>query len=551
MQSQSSHRFSSSPRRTAAAAALAFILASPVAALAGDEANGPAKPGTSAGEPAAAPAATAAEVSELRRQLDEANRRLERLSEIVVKLQSQIEANDAAPAAATPALAPVAVIQDAPASDPQSDATIDKLIKPKSEGGQFAGADGLIKTDRVKIGGYADFRFVTRTLDDGIEFQEEIDEIGAGTDTADFGRSTFTAPRLVLGVAAAITDNLLFNSEIEYEFGGHEVEVEQAYVEYRLHKAFNPRAGIIIAPLGRFNLYHDSNLLDITPRPLTSTLVIPSTYSDSGVGAFGSFDIGSSAKIGYEAYVVNGLRSDEEGEIAREAGFAESKGLNKLVDNNGQKAFVGRLSVSPTLGLELGASGYRGKHDANGFYDLSIWAFDGRYQVKGFQVIGEYARTSMERDQTSDAEAAARDFLLGLPGGTYTSTFEDIDENINEPLFDTAARSSDGFYVEGRYRFTPRWLQDHFAEDASIAPVIRYDQVNLDRQFQDFRFPLNRRRTSVGLSIRPTEAASFNFALHFEADPKIKLFLTDGRPFPPYQTNIGRTAFSAGFVWAF
>ncbi len=550
----------SGPRRRSVRAfkfaALVCVLACAPAARAGDEGVKSSVPAGAARDAAPAVPATAAEVSELRRQLEDANRRLEQLTDIVIKLQAQMPAGATATpvAAAVSSVAPTTdsvVAQDKPSGGNDDEKLIDQLIKPKSQGGQFAGSEGLFKTDRVKIGGYADFRFVTRSLDDGIELQEEIDGIGSGADTADFSRSTFHMPRLVIGVAAAITEKLLFNSEIEYEFGGDETEVEQAYLEYRLHKAFNPRAGIIIAPLGRFNLYHDSNLLDITPRPLVSSFIIPSTYSDSGIGALGSFDLGKSVKLSYEGYVVNGLRSDEEGEIVREAGLAESKGLNKLVDNNGQKAAVGRIVLSPALGLELGASGYRGKHDARGFYDLSIWAFDGRYQYKGFQVQGEYARSAMQRDQTSDEEAAARAFLLGLPGGTYTSTFEDIDENINEPLFDTGARASDGFYIEGRYRFTPRWLTEHFADDASIAPVFRYDQINLDRQFEDFKFPLNRRRTSVGLSIRPTEAAGFNFAVHFEADPKIKLFLTDGRPFPPYQTNIGKTAFSAGFVWAF
>ena len=539
--------------RASSLATLVCMLACAPAARAGD---GGVKSSVPTGAAAAVPAATAAEVSELRRQLDEANRRLEQLTDIVLKLQAQMPVDAAATpvAAVFSAVEPptVAVVgQDRPSAEADDEKLIDQLIKPKSQGGQFAGADGLFKSDRVKIGGYADFRFVTRSLDDGVELQEEIDGIGSGADTADFSRSTFHMPRLVIGVAAAITEKLLFNSEIEYEFGGDETEVEQAYLEYRLHKGFNPRAGIIIAPLGRFNLYHDSNLLDITPRPLVSSFIIPSTYSDSGIGALGSFDLGKTVKLSYEGYVVNGLRSDEEGEIVRDAGLAESKGLNKLVDNNGQKAAVGRIVLSPVLGLELGASGYRGKHDARGFYDLSIWAFDGRYQYKGFQVQGEYARTAMQRDETSNEEAAARAFLLGLPGGTYTSTYEDIDTNINGPLFDTGARASDGFYIEGRYRFTPRWLTDHFADDASIAPVFRYDQINLDRQFEDFKFPLNRRRTSVGLSIRPTEAAGFNFAIHFEADPKIQLFLPDGRPFPPYQTNIGETAFSAGFVWAF
>lgn len=561
------HVFARSARLLRAAAALAAVLVLSGASLAkaaSDPETGK-KSDEASNTAATAPAApTAEEVQALREQLIQANKQIERLANIVDSLEKRLDDRDAATATA-PAVKPATPVvatttataakpQDGPTKtgDKDQKSTIDRLIAPKSEGGQFAGADGLYKTDRVKIGGYGDFRYNTRGIDEFFEIREEADELtDFATDSTNFRRSGFQMPRLVLGVAAALTDNLLFNSEIEYEFGGEEVDVEQAYLEYRLHPAFNLRGGIVVAPIGRFNLYHDSNLMDVTPRPLVSTLVIPSTYTDAGVGALGEFKLGENARLTYEGYVVNGLRSDESGEIAREAGLVEAKGLNKLLDNNGQRAFVGRLMVSPVLGLELGGSGYRGKHDDNGFYDLSIWALDYKYAYKGFQVIGEYARTAIQQGPESDETVAARNFLLALPDGVYTNTFDFIDSTINVPLFDVAPHSMDGFYIEGRYRFTPRWFTEITNEDGSIAPVIRFDRVNLDRDFPDFRFPLNQQRLTVGLSIRPTEAVGFNFGVHFNRDPDIDLRLPDNRPFPPYQTNIGATGFSMGWVWAF
>lgn len=439
--------------------------------------------------------------------------------------------------------------QSPQSEDPNS---IDKLIKPKSEGGQFSGSQGLFKTDRVKVGGYLGFRYQTRGLDDGIDIQSSVDEENAGmTATTNFKRSGFVNSRLVLGIAATLAPKLLFNSEIEYEFAGKETEIEQAYVEYQFHPTFNFRGGVITPPLGRFNIFHDDNLQDIATRPLVSTFVIPSTYKDAGVGFLGSFNIGKRSKLSYEGYVVNGLRSDEGGEFAREAGLFESKGNNRFFDNNPQKSVVGRLVFSPVIGLELGASGYRGKHDNQGQYDLSIFSYDWKFTRGNFQVIGEYARAAIERAPETDEELAAKAFLQSLPKGNYTNTFEFIDANINEPIFDKSARSTDGLYLEARYRFRPRWFTSRTTEEGSIAPVFRFDQVNFDRSYKGFSFPLNQRRYSMGLSIRPAEATTFNFTYNFNRKPDLFLRLPDGRPFSPYFTNLGVNSFSFGMAVAF
>jgi hypothetical protein len=515
-----------------------------------------------------ASAISAEEIQKLKQQLadadrraEEANQRLERLAAMVQELQARVggQSPPSTPGQVANATAPVTIPsrtnQDQPKSQtpPPGQSSIDKLIKPKREGGYFSGADGLYRNDRIKIGGYADFRYVTRGLDDGNEIRSNADGANPGqTDVTNFKRNSFTTPRLVLAVAAEIAPKLVFNSEIEFEFAGKETEIEQMWLEYQLHPAFNIRGGVISAPLGRFNIFHDSNLQDIITRPLVSTFIIPSTYKDAGIGANGVFKLPRGMKLSYEGYVVNGLRSDEGGTIARESGIFETKGNNRFFDNNPQKSVVGRIVFSPTIGTEIGVSGYRGKHDNRGKYNLSVWAADFKFAKGGFQVVGEYARTALQRDPEGDAEIQARLFLLNLPRGRdYVNTFEFIDQNINVPLFDKPARSTDGFYVEARYRFRPNWLTRHFSEDASIAPVVRFDQINLDRQFPNFRFPLNQRRTTIGLSLRPTEAASINFSYHFNAKPDIFLRLPDGRPLPPYQTNINANGFSFGLAYAF
>ncbi len=261
---------------------------------------------------------SAAEIEQMRSQLQKAEQRIDEMQRQMDEMRAMLKqfttANNASHTNNTTAVAAPGATrtegvsnQDAanaaseavaavkPAQDrTQEKSTIDKLIKPKSEEGQFSGAEGLLKTDRIKVGGYADFRYVTRGIDEGFEIRGNADEANPGqTEFTNFRRNGFIMPRLVLGVAAAITPKLLFNSEIEFEFAGKETEVEQMYLEYRLHPTFNLRGGIVVPPLGRFNLFHDSNLQDIAQRPLVSTFVIPSTYKDAGIGALGEFKLGA------------------------------------------------------------------------------------------------------------------------------------------------------------------------------------------------------------------------------------------------------------------
>ena len=62
--------------------------------------------------------------------------------------------------------------------------------------------------------------------------------------------------------------------------------------DFRLSEALNFRGGVILSPLGSFNLLHDSPLNDLTARPVVSRQIIPSTLSEAGMGFFGDRDLG-------------------------------------------------------------------------------------------------------------------------------------------------------------------------------------------------------------------------------------------------------------------
>jgi len=117
---------------------------------------------------------------------------------------------------------------------------------------------------------------------------------------------SFQLPRLTLFVSATIKQRIKFLTEIELEEGGREINIEFASVDVEFHPLVNFRGGVIMNPIGSFNQNHDGPKWEFISRPISSTTIIPSTFSNVGFGLFGKY-----AKRqwvwGYEAYLTNGF----------------------------------------------------------------------------------------------------------------------------------------------------------------------------------------------------------------------------------------------------
>jgi hypothetical protein len=386
-------------------------------------------------------------------------------------------------------------------------------LATKAQGGDLAGAGNLLRTDRITIGGYGDAQF----RGEGVN---EKTEGGA--------RPTFAMPRVVVGLAAVLSEkhNIVFNSELEYEFAGNEVEVEQAFVEWKARPEFAFRGGVFVPALGRFNVYHDSNLNLTTIRPLLNQFVVPTAYSDAGLGIRGRFRLPRKMKLSYELDVVNGMRAGvEEGEgeeagagpfsrLAGQAAAAEIHGL-AFEDNNRDKAVVARVGLSPFKGFEFGLSGYGGRvsDDDDPHVTATMLFFDASYRRGGLVINGEYGRSRLTG--------------AGIPRRSPAPpAFNPADEASADALADFLAAPTpgqDGFYVEGAYQFRPRFVVRHFDEGGFIAPVFRFEGVRLDRTLKDFY--LNRTRATVGLSVAPSSGVIFklNYLFNRTASPVPRL----------------------------
>src|SRR5262249_30675756 len=320
------------------------------------------------------------EVQQLRKEVNdlrESLRRVEALLEAKHITESSTTEAAAAPSAAPAPAAQPPVTPSAPSVQAQTPRSrepaqseglplytarpdnAEVAMATKAHGGDLSGSGDLLRTERVTVGGYGDFQFRTPALNERAD--------GGGT-------STFQSTRFVLGVAAVLSQkqNITFNSEIEYELGTSEIDVEQAFVSWRVRPEFDFRGGIIVPPLGRFNTYHDSNLNITTLRPLINQFIVPTAYRDAGIGARGVFKLPRQMRISYEADVLNGMQAlNADGEatpFSRLVGqsSAAEPGLIALQATRNGKAVAGRIGFSPMLGLEFGLSGYNGTFTADG-----------------------------------------------------------------------------------------------------------------------------------------------------------------------------------------
>ncbi|MCA1816111.1 MAG: hypothetical protein LC746_06835, partial [Acidobacteria bacterium] len=491
------------------------------------------------------------EVEQLRGEVRQLRDEIERLRALVGKSAQTSNASattDAQPADATAASSSEAGAPPSPATrPPQSTPAPDErrvAVATKAQGGDLAGAGNLLRTDRITIGGYGDAQLR------GSGVNEKAD--GGGT-------PTFAAPRLVLGVAATLSEkhNILFNSEIEYEFAGREVEVEQAFLEWKLRPEFAFRGGVFVPALGRFNVYHDSNLNLTTIRPLLNQFVVPTAYSDTGLGVRGRLKLARRMKLSYELDLVNGMSAageSEEGEeeggappFSRLLGQAEAAhvGDSAFQDNNRDKAVVGRVGISPFNGFEFGVSGYRGRvtDDDEPRVTAKMLFFDASYRRKNFLLNAEYGRSWI-----TGAGVARR--------GATPPAFVG-DEESAQALAEFLAQTSpgqDGFYVEGSYQFRPRAVAEHFDAGGYVAPVVRFEGVRLDRTIPNFY--LNRARLTAGLNVAPSPTAIFKFDYLFNRTgarvPRLAGTLDEEfalrlLPFRGY----GRDGFGGSFTYVF
>ena len=236
----------------------------------------------------------------------------------------------------------------------------------------------------VSIGGYVEANwqyFATNGITEGHQFQMR---------------------RLTLFVASSISKRIKFLSEIEFEDGTKEINIEFASVDFEFHPLLNFRGGVVMNPIGAFNQNHDGPKWEFIDRPVSATQLLPATWSNVGFGLYGKL-YKKNWVYAYEAYLTNGF-DDKIISNAQNKTFLPATKLNR---DRFEESFNGVPLVTAKVALrnkrigELGLSymgGVFNKFQEDGLIldkkrRLDVWAID-------FNTVVPYFKTYIKTEWT-------------------------------------------------------------------------------------------------------------------------------------------------------
>jgi hypothetical protein len=202
-----------------------------------------------------------------------------------------------------------------------------------------------------------------------------------GTDGISEGHQ-FQMRRLTLFLSSSIYKRIKFLTEIEFEDGTKEINIEFASIDIEFHPLLNLRGGVVMNPIGAFNQNHDGPKWEFVDRPVSATQMLPATWSNVGFGIFGKL-YKKNWVYAYEAYLTNGF---DDRIIQNNTGrtfLPASKGNPERFEEsfNGQPLVSSKAAIrNRTIG-ELGVSYMGGVY--NKFQDDGL-TFDKKRRVHVF-----------------------------------------------------------------------------------------------------------------------------------------------------------------------
>ena len=233
--------------------------------------------------------------------------------------------------------------------------------------------------------------------------------------------STLAGTKFVPYIGYKFSDNIILNSEIEFEGGGvdtggvngrtgDEVIVEFMYLDYLINKYANIRVGNFLIPMGLINQRHEPTLYTTVQRPDTANYIIPTTWTETGVMSYGNVV----DNLTYNFAAVSALKTGVNGDLW----LRDGRG-GPVERSNPNLAFVARLDYTGINGLLVGASTYYGPSTDNKKSNTSIYDVHLDYKNNGARVYGVYSQ--IER---SSASQIAADAVKSAQGGYVNLSYD-------------------------------------------------------------------------------------------------------------------------------
>lgn len=303
-------------------------------------------------------------------------------------------------------------------------------------------SDKMLQSDsKLSIGGYGEINY----------------NQGFGEDTRSNGK--LDVQRFVLMFGYKFNSRTSFVAEVEFEHV-KEVYVEQAFLQYQLTDNLSLRGGLILAPMGITNEYHEPTTYNGVSRPSIDKYIAPTTWREVGIGAIGFIP---ELDMKYQAYIMNGFNGFD-----GSAKFNAKNGLRKGRQKGAESYmsspnFAAKVEYFGIRGLNIGLSGYFGDSQSKAYDGLdediqadldladatvvgiSMLGVDARYRSKGLELKGQYYYTSLSNTKDYNSLVVEDDGYLGS--------------------------SMTGYYLEGGYN-----VLRSLDTSKELIPFVRYER---------------------------------------------------------------------------
>jgi hypothetical protein len=283
-----------------------------------------------------------------------------------------------------------------------------------------------------------------------------------GQDAPGGWKDGFDAGRIVLLPTFQVTDNIIFNAEIEFEHGGiaddeddkltGSVDIEQAYIDFKFNEHFNWRApGVDVVPFGFINLFHEPTQFYSVQRPELDNGLIPTTWFEGSTSIYGKIV----DDLNYQFQINTGLEDIGQNDGVPDGPYnpgisgTEALGLARtpIGDFNQTKnapGFAWRLSYTPPFipGLAGSTSVFytpnvtpRDSHADNGaplgHSSVTMVDTEVRYRIPntGFELRGEFV-----------------DVFLGSPGNLRANNDGNPENNVGDHMWGGSLEA--GYHIE-------------------------------------------------------------------------------------------------------